>query len=115
MYLCGPQGADFMSQKPPPMISVIVAVYNGQATLKQCLDSVTQQTYENTELIVIDGGSTDGTVDLLRANQEKIAYWISEPDRGIYNAWNKALTQARGDWICFLRSEERRVGKECRL
>lgn len=95
-----------MSTENPPLISTIIAVYNGSETLQQCLDSVTQQTYKNTELIVIDGGSTDGTVDLLTANQENIAYWISEPDRGIYNAWNKALTQARGDWICFLGADD---------
>ena len=95
-----------MNSNPTPLISVIVAVYNGQVTLKQCLDSITRQTYKNTELIVIDGGSTDGTVEFLRAYQEKIAYWISEPDRGIYNAWNKALMQARGDWICFLGADD---------
>ena len=89
-----------------PLISVVVAVYNGKATLQQCLDSVTQQTYSHVELIVIDGGSTDGTVDLIRANAQKIAYWISEPDRGIYNAWNKALAQAKGDWICFLGADD---------
>lgn len=89
-----------------PLISVIVAVYNGKATLQQCLDSVAQQTYENIELIVIDGGSVDGTVDLLKANAEHISYWISEPDRGIYNAWNKALAQAHGEWICFLGADD---------
>lgn len=89
-----------------PLISVVIAVYNGKATLQQCLDSVTQQTYAHIELIVIDGGSTDGTVDLIRANAQHITYWISEPDRGIYNAWNKALVQAKGDWICFLGADD---------
>ncbi|EKD96958.1 MAG: glycosyl transferase family 2 [uncultured bacterium] len=89
-----------------PLISVVIAVYNGKATLQQCLDSVTQQTYAHIELIVIDGGSTDGTVDLIRANAQQITYWISEPDRGIYNAWNKALVQAKGDWICFLGADD---------
>jgi|SRR5665647_1061263 len=89
-----------------PLISVIVAVYNGKATLQQCLDSVVQQTYGNIELIVIDGGSSDGTVDLLNVNSQQITYWSSEPDRGIYNAWNKALEQAKGDWICFLGADD---------
>ena len=89
-----------------PLISVVIAVYNGRETLQQCLDSVTQQTYAHIELIVIDGGSTDGTVDLIRANAQQITYWISEPDRGIYNAWNKALAQAKGDWICFLGADD---------
>lgn len=89
-----------------PLISVVIAVYNGKATLQQCLDSVTQQTYAHIELMVIDGGSTDGTVDLIRANAQKITYWISEPDRGIYNAWNKALAKASSDWICFLGADD---------
>ena len=95
-----------MSIENTPLISVIIAIYNGKATLQQCLDSVTQQTYGNVELIVVDGGSTDGTVDLIAANSHKLAYWISEPDRGIYNAWNKALAQAKGDWICFLGADD---------
>ena len=94
-----------MSSKPP-VISVVVAVYNGKATLQQCLDSVTQQTYSGVELVVIDGGSSDGTTDILLANAEHIAYRISEPDRGIYNAWNKGLAQAHGEWICFLGADD---------
>ena len=93
-----------MSSKP--LISVIVAVYNGSKTLQRCIDSVSDQTYPNKELIIIDGGSTDGTVDIIRSNQNKIAYWISEPDNGIYNAWNKALDHTSGDWILFLGSDD---------
>lgn len=89
-----------------PRISVIVAVFNAQSTLQQCLDSVTQQTYKNIELIAIDGGSTDESVDILKRNDSKIDYWISEPDRGVYNAWNKALEKASGDWICFLGADD---------
>ena len=89
-----------------PLVTVIVAVYNGVQTLQQCLDSVLQQTYQQIELIVIDGGSTDGTIDLLLKNSQQIRYWISEPDRGIYHAWNKALAQATGDWICFLGADD---------
>lgn len=95
-----------MRHKSAPLISVIVAVFNGAKTLQQCIDSVAQQTYANKELIIIDGGSKDGTVDLLKANSEQISYWISEPDRGIYNAWNKGLSQARGEWICFLGADD---------
>lgn len=94
-----------MSSKPP-VISVVIAVYNGKETLQQCLDSVTQQTYSGVELVIIDGGSPDGTVDILLANAEHISYWISEPDRGIYNAWNKGLAQAHGEWICFLGADD---------
>lgn len=76
------------------LISVIVATFNNEGTLQQCIDSVAGQTYPHKELIVIDGGSSDGTVEPLKANKEKIAYWVSEPDRGIYQAWNKALPKA---------------------
>ena len=89
-----------------PSISVIVAVYNGIDTLQQCIDSVAQQSYPAKELIVIDGDSKDGTVELLKANQEKINYWVSEPDSGVYNAWNKGLAQANDDWICFLGADD---------
>lgn len=95
-----------MNHETAPLISVIVAVLNCKTTLQQCVDSVARQTYPNKELIIIDGGSKDGTVDVLRANQEKIAYWISEPDYGIYSAWNKGLAQARGDWICFIGADD---------
>lgn len=91
---------------PRPFLSVIVAVYNGAGTLQQCIDSIVQQTYPNKELIIIDGGSKDATVDVLKANHEKIAYWISEPDHGIYSAWNKGLAQAHGEWICFLGADD---------
>jgi len=90
----------------PPKISVIIAVFNGAKTLQQCLDSVVKQSYSNVELIVIDGGSTDGTVDLLNQNQASISYWISEPDEGIYSAWNKGLEKVTGDWICFLGADD---------
>ena len=95
-----------MSHESAPLISVIVAVFNGVKTLQQCIDSVAKQTYPNKELIIIDGGSNDGTVDLLRLNQEQISYCVSEPDQGIYNAWNKGLTQAQGEWICFLGADD---------
>jgi glycosyltransferase involved in cell wall biosynthesis len=90
----------------PPLVSIIVAVFNGKTTLPQCIDSVEQQTYSNKELIVVDGGSTDGTVDLLKQDANKISAWISEADCGIYNAWNKGLALAQGEWICFLGADD---------
>ncbi len=95
-----------MAHQSTPLISIVVAVYNGAKTLQQCVDSISHQTYPNKELIIIDGGSLDGTVELLKLNQENIAYWISEPDRGIYNAWNKGVSQASGEWICFLGADD---------
>lgn len=90
----------------PPLITIIIAVFNGAKTLQQCIDSVAKQTYPNKELIIIDGGSKDGTVDLLEANNNQISYWVSEPDRGIYNAWNKGLDKAGGEWVCFLGADD---------
>ncbi|WMW24315.1 glycosyltransferase family 2 protein [Methanolobus sediminis] len=89
-----------------PFISIIVAVYNGSKTLQRCIDSVSGQTYLNKELIIIDGGSTDDTVGILKKNNDKITYWKSEPDNGIYNAWNKALKHITGNWIYFLGSDD---------
>jgi glycosyltransferase involved in cell wall biosynthesis len=94
------------SDRDIPLISIVIATYNNESTVEQCIDSVAQQTYPRKELIVIDGGSHDGTVDLLLAGQQKITYWVSEPDRGIYHAWNKALPCARGEWICFLGADD---------
>ena len=95
-----------MIREGRPLFSVVIAVYDGESTLQQCLDSVIGQSYRDTELIVIDGGSKDGTLDLLKKNSQQIRYWISEPDRGIYHAWNKALAQAKGEWICFLGADD---------
>lgn len=95
-----------MREQYRPLITIIIAVFNGAKTLQQCIDSVIQQSYPNKQLIIIDGGSNDGTVELLEANNQSISYWISEPDAGIYNAWNKGLMQANGEWICFLGADD---------
>jgi glycosyltransferase involved in cell wall biosynthesis len=89
-----------------PLVTVITAVFKGAATLEGCIDSVLRQEYPNIEHIVWDGGSTDGTVEILRQYDDRIALWRSEPDRGIYDAWNKALVEARGEWICFLGADD---------
>lgn len=89
-----------------PQISIIVAVYNGAKTLQHCIDSIAGQTYKNIELIVIDGGSSDATVEIIESNHGKIASWVSEPDRGVYSAWNKGLLRSHGEWICFLGADD---------
>jgi len=89
-----------------PFITIIVAVLNGSRTLQRCLDSVTGQTYSGWELIVQDGGSTDGSVEILRANADRIAYWASEPDESLYEAFNMAIQRARGEWLYFLGSDD---------
>src|SRR5437773_7028414 len=94
------------SLEAEPLISVVVAVFNGVETLMRCIGSVSRQTYKNSELIIIDGGSTDGSRDLIERNSRHIAYWESERDRGIYHAWNKTLKVAHGDWVCFLGADD---------
>ena len=93
-------------QQAAPLISIIISNLNGFKSLQQCIDSVVDQTYQHKELIIIDGGSKDDSVDLLKKNDNKISYWVSEPDKGIYNAWNKGLAKANGDWICFLGADD---------
>ena len=74
-----------------PLISVITVVFNDETYLEETMQSVFNQTYDNVEYIVIDGGSTDGTVDIIKRHEEKIDYWSSEPDQGIYYAMNKGI------------------------
>jgi glycosyltransferase involved in cell wall biosynthesis len=90
-----------------PVVSIITATFNCCATLEQTLRSVIAQTYPSREYIVIDGGSTDGTVEILGSFDSSIDYWISEPDRGIYDALNKGIGLARGEWIYILGADDR--------
>lgn len=94
------------SEVGKPLISVITATYNAARFLPDTISSIRAQSYPNIEWIVIDGGSTDATVDLLKANEDITDYWLSEPDRGIYSAWNKGLMQAKGEWFCFLGADD---------
>jgi len=85
-----------------PLVTVVTVVFNGQPYVTECLESVLQQDYPNIEHIVLDGGSSDGTINILRQYDDRIAFWKSEPDEGVYDAWNRSLAEARGEWICFL-------------
>lgn len=87
-------------------ISIITVCYNAAATLETTLLSVLNQTYRDVEYLIIDGGSTDGTVDIIRKYEHRIAKWISEPDRGIYDAMNKGIMMATGDVIGILNSDD---------
>lgn len=89
-----------------PIVSVIVAVLDAAKTLERCIHSFAKQTYLNKELIIIDGGSKDGSIELLKANQNIISHWISESDNGVYSAWNKGLSHANGEWICFVGADD---------
>lgn len=85
-----------------PLVSVITVVLNGESTIARCIESVLVQTYPNVEHIIVDGGSTDQTISILRSYGGRIALWISEPDEGIYNAINKAINMARGEYYIHL-------------
>ena len=89
-----------------PLISVVTVVYNGEATLEQTILSVVSQTYENVEYIIVDGGSKDGTIDIIKKYECKIDYWQSEPDRGIYDAMNKGIGLAIGEWIYIIGADD---------
>lgn len=87
-------------------ISVITAVYNNRDTIAQALDSALGQTHPDIELIVIDGGSTDGTLVVLQGYADRLAVLVSEPDRGIYDALNKGIARANGEVVGFLHSDD---------
>lgn len=91
---------------PSPTISVIVPTLNAGDSLQLCLDSVYAQTYPNVELVVIDGKSSDDTVPIIRANQDRLAYWESSADTGVYHATNKGIDHAKGDWIICLGADD---------
>lgn len=93
-----------------PSVSVIVATLNAAATLGACIDSVAAQKGVSVELVVIDGGSADGTQRVIEERAGSVAFWQSEPDRGVYSAWNKALGRANGTWVCFLGADDRLAG-----
>ena len=88
------------------LVTVITVVFNGERYLKDTIQSVVGQTYKNIEYIIIDGGSTDATLDIIREFEDQIDYWMSEPDAGIYDAMNKGVMLARGDIIGILNSDD---------
>jgi len=85
-------------------ISIVTINYNNLEGLRKTIPSVLNQTYTNIEYIIIDGGSTDGSVEYLKSFVNRFSYWVSEPDKGIFNAQNKGLRQATGDYILMLNS-----------
>lgn len=87
-----------------PVLSIITVVYNGIATIDKTIQSVASQTYKNIEYIVVDGASKDGTQEVIKKYSHVVTNWISEPDKGLYDAMNKGLNMARGKYVCFLNS-----------
>ncbi len=89
-----------------PKISIITSCYNSEKYLEQCIQSVISQNYNNLEYIIIDGGSTDGTINIVNKYKKHISYFISEPDKGISDAFNKGIKVATGDIIGIINSDD---------
>jgi glycosyltransferase involved in cell wall biosynthesis len=89
-----------------PLVSVITAVFNARKYIAECIESISRQDYPHIEHIILDAGSTDGTIDVVRQYEDRIALWVSEPDHGVYDAWNKGLDLALGEWIAFLGADD---------
>lgn len=98
-----------------PLVSIITVVYNGEQYLEQTIKSVIEQTYTNIEYIIIDGGSCDGTVEIIKKYQSVITYWLSEEDKGVYDAMNKGISLAKGEIIGIINSDDfyNRKAVEC--
>jgi len=84
------------------IISIITVVYNNAEYIEKTIQSIIHQTYDHIEYIIIDGGSTDGTLDIIRKYEDKIDKWVSEQDKGVYDAMNKGLQMAAGDFVWFV-------------
>jgi glycosyltransferase involved in cell wall biosynthesis len=89
-----------------PLVTVITIVYNGEKYITETIESVITQTYKNIEYIIIDGGSTDGTVEIIKRYENLINHWISEPDNGMYDAINKGLSFCKGEIITYINSDD---------
>lgn len=90
-------------------VSVVTVVFNDVTNIRATMESFFQQTWGEKEYIVIDGGSTDGTAEIIAEYAEHLHYWCSEPDGGMYHAMNKGISHCEGDWVCFLNSGDRFV------
>lgn len=93
-------------------ITTVMAAYNCSSTISRAIESFASQSYAKKELIIVDGGSTDGTVGILERNADVISHWISEPDSGILDAWNKGINLASGDWVHFLGADDYYLGAD---
>ena len=89
-----------------PKISIVMPSYNQSAYIKDAIESVLSQSYDNKEVIIIDGGSTDGAVDVIKSYDDQIAYWVSEPDKGQSNALNKGFRVATGELVAWLNTDD---------
>ena len=95
-----------MPQFNQPLVSIITVVYNNSKHIRAAIESVLSQDYSKIEHIVIDGGSTDGTIEIIEEYGDKISVFLSEPDEGIYDALNKGIVRANGDYLGILHSDD---------
>ena len=96
----------YIKNRNYPLISIITVVFNNVSHIQKTLNSIYSQKYKNYEIIIIDGGSTDGTLEIIKKNKKKISKWVSEKDKGIYDAFNKGMQLAKGDYIGFVNSDD---------
>jgi len=89
-----------------PLVTVVTVVYNDASHLEATIQNVLNQTYPNLEYIIIDGGSTDGTLEVIKKYESELAFWVSEKDQGIYDAMNKGTRAAKGAWVNFMNSQD---------
>jgi glycosyltransferase involved in cell wall biosynthesis len=94
------------SEVDKPLISIITVVLNNEKHLEECILSLHNQKYKNFEHIIIDGGSSDNTINIIKKYEDKIDYWYSTKDRGIYDAFNNGMQLAKGDYLGFLNSDD---------
>lgn len=94
------------SEPERPLVSIITIVRNSEKTIERTIQSVLQQTYDNIEYIIVDGGSTDKTLSIIRKYERQISYWISEPDKGISDAFNKGISDSTGELIGTINSDD---------
>ena len=103
------------SDEQKPLVTVVTVVFNAKSHLEKTIQSVIQQTYENIEYIIIDGASTDGTLEIIKKYEDQIDYWVSEKDNGLYDAMNKAIKASNGIWLNFMNSGDLFVDKHTLL
>jgi len=100
------------SENKKPIVSIITACLNAESTIEQTIQSVIEQTYPNIEYIIIDGGSNDGTLNIIKKYEDNIAKWISEPDSGVYDGMNKGIIHSTGDILYFLNAGDHLYNNE---